>query len=193
MQTAPEFDAQRAAYREQEDSRLIEASRHDPDAFAALYHRYADAIFWYLVSRTGSPDDAADLTQLAFLRAYQALPTYRERGLPFRAWLLRIARNAAADAHRRRRPTLPWDRLGASLSLAAPAQPEIAALEDDLADRLRELIAQLGPDKQELLALRYAADLTIREIAALRNKSEAATRKELQRIIWSLKEDLLHE
>ncbi len=66
-------------------------------------------------------------------------------------------------------------------------------MERDLANRLRSLIADLDPDKQELLALRYASELCIPEISAVNNKSEAATRKQLQRIIATLREGLLDE
>ncbi|HEX6510518.1 MAG TPA: RNA polymerase sigma factor, partial [Chloroflexota bacterium] len=98
-----------------DERRLVERARTDGDAFGQLYAIHVDRVFRYLRTYTESEDDAADLTQNVFLRVLEALPRYQERGLPFRAWLFRIARNAATDTFRRRRRTLPWDHIPESL------------------------------------------------------------------------------
>src|SRR5579875_2591933 len=89
------------------DEALVRRAQADAVAFAPLYERYLPRVYRYLYARTHDPDDAADLTQTVFVRALAGLPAYRPRGLPFAAWLFRIARNVATDAHRRRdrRPT----------------------------------------------------------------------------------------
>jgi RNA polymerase sigma-70 factor (ECF subfamily) len=156
--------------------------------FAALYEQHLDQVFHYLLTYTDNSEDAADLTQHVFLRALEALPSYEDRGLPVAAWLLRIARNAAIDAYRRKRRTLPWDHLPDEVIPFAGPGPEALAVRRDALNQLRLLIAGLDAEKQDILALRFAADLTIREIAVVLGKSEAAVKKQLTRTIRKLKE-----
>lgn len=171
-----------------DDRQLVRAAQADPEAFAALYQRYFERVYRYVRARTASDDEAADLTQDIFLKAFDALPRYREHGAPFAAWLFRIARNRVVDLYRQRRTTLDWNGLPESLQRSDRGDPESLALHNDRLARLGEAIARLDPDKQELLALRFAAGLTAREIAAVVNKSEAAVKKQFSRTLRSLKE-----
>ena len=171
-----------------DEAALVEAARTQPQAFAALYQRYLTRIYRYLRTRANSEEDAADLTQQVFLNALDALPTYHERGLPFAAWLFRIARNVATDYHRRRRPTVTWDLVPETLQATGDGGPEAALLQQEALTRLRSMLARLDPDKRELLALRFAAGLTAPELAAVVGKSEAAVRKQLARTLHALKE-----
>lgn len=172
----------------QTDETLVQTARTDPAIFGLLYQRYRHRIYAYLRARAASKEDAADLTQLVFLRALDGLPRYRGRGNEFAAWLFRIARNAATDYYRRHKLATGWDHLPAPLQLHAEHDPEKAALRDEEIARLRPLVLALAPDKRELLALRFAAGLTAGEIAAVLGKSEAAVRKQLSRTLQTLKE-----
>jgi RNA polymerase sigma-70 factor (ECF subfamily) len=174
--------------REEDDSALIQAARIDPAAFGLVYQRYRHRIYAYLRTRAGSAEDAADLTQLVFLRALDGLPRYRGGGKELGPWLFRIARNAATDFQRRRRPALTWDHLPAALEPQSEQDPEGAVLRSEEISRLRPLVLALGQGTQELLALRFAAGLTAGEIAVVLGKSEAAVRKQLARTIQRLKE-----
>jgi RNA polymerase sigma-70 factor, ECF subfamily len=170
------------------ESDLIALARSDPSAFGRIYELYVDRVFAYLRTYTDTEDDAADLTQHVFLRAFEALPGYHDRGLPFGAWLFRVARNAATDTFRRQRRTLPWEHVPESLLPISPHNPETASIQREALNQMRVLVAMLAPAKQELLALRFAAGLSSREIAALLGRSPAAVQKELVRIMHSLKE-----
>jgi RNA polymerase sigma-70 factor, ECF subfamily len=172
-----------------DDAALVCAAQVDVTAFGTLYARYYLRVYRYLRLRVTSDDDAGDLTQQVFLKALDALPQYRERGLPFAAWLFRIARNAAIDAHRQRRPMLDIDLLPEPIVARDDADPESNALRREQLDRLRELLARLDHDKRELLALRFAAGLTSREIAALTGRREAAVKRQLSRLIQNLREN----
>jgi RNA polymerase sigma-70 factor, ECF subfamily len=167
---------------------VIEQARSDEGAFAELYERYVDRVFRYLRTHTESEDDASDLTQHVFMQAFRALPGYENRKLPFSAWLIRIARNAAIDTYRQRRRVMPWDHVSEQVvSFGAPT-PEEAAIRRERMNEVRLLVAQLSADEQELLALRFAAGLTSREIGELRGRTEAAVQKQLVRIMRRLKE-----
>src|SRR5947209_18150938 len=87
-----------------DEAALVRAAQLDPAAFAPLYRRYRDRVYAYLCVRLSNADDAADVTQQVFLQALAALPRYRTCASPFGVWLFRIARNAAADLQRRRKP-----------------------------------------------------------------------------------------
>jgi RNA polymerase sigma-70 factor (ECF subfamily) len=168
---------------------LIEAARHDPVAFGPLYQRYVDRIYHYLYMRAGNAEDAADLTQQVFLQAWRALPRYEARGAPFAAWLLRIARNVAIDAGRRRPMTIDWDYAATAFEHAAEREqdPEALLLRREAFARLGAVLRRLDPDKRELLVLRFVVGLTVREIAPVVGKSEAAVHKQFARILQDLK------
>ena len=156
-----------------DEALLVRAAQLDTASFAPLYRHYYPRVFRYLHARCGSDEDAADLTQTVFLRALAALPTYRERGLPFAAWLFRIARNLATDAQRKRRPTVDLDSMPEALYATGANPPETATLDSD---------------KRELLALRFAGGLTSAEIADVVGKREGAVKRQLSRIIQGVRE-----
>ncbi len=81
----------------------------------------------HICARTTTEEDAADLTQHVFVQALHALPQYRVRAAPFAAWLFRIARNVAIDAHRRRRITVAWDFIPEALQPMGERDPEDGA------------------------------------------------------------------
>ena len=175
-------------YSADDEAALVKAAQADPSAFTALYDHYLERVYRYLRLRAPGNDEATDMTQQVFLQAFGALSTYRSEGVPFAAWLFRIARNVAIDAHRQRRETTSWDLLP---ELAVPGwehDPEEAAVRTEALLRLRELVVQLPTDKRELLALRFAAQLTSKEIGVVMGKSEAAVYKQLQRLIRDLRE-----
>lgn len=173
---------------ESDEVTLVRIARADPAAFGELYKRYLARIHSYMRSRAHSAEDAADLTEQVFQNALVALPKYQNTGVPFAAWLFRIARNVATDAHRRKRPTTSWDVLPESLHPSDGEDPEVVVLRREATARVREMLAGLEPDKRELLMLRFVADLTLREIASVVGKSESHVHKQLTVTLQSLKE-----
>ena len=168
----------------------MRAAQREPQAFGTLYQLYLTRIYRYMRARVASDEDAADLTQQLFLRAFDALPRYKEKGLPFSAWLFRIARNLATDALRQRKPSSAWVQLPEAAAEQMPDTMNLEAevLRDEAVNHLRTLIATLPPDKRELLVLRFEAELTAREIAQVLGKSEAAVHKQINRTLNALKE-----
>lgn len=167
---------------------LVQAARTDRAAFGVLYQRFYPQVYRFLHARLDGVEEAADLTQQVFVRALTALPGYRERGLPFAAWLFRIARNAAIDAARRQRHASAQGHLPDGASAGDTGDPERHALRHEAMDRLQVLLRGLDPERRDLLALRFAAGLTAREIAAVVGGGEAAVQKRLARTIRTLKE-----
>ena len=168
------------------DDTIAEAARTDPSAFRVLYERHWPFVYRYLRSRTARDDDTADLAATTFERALAGVHGYRPGSSGFRAWLLRIARNVAIDASRRRRATEPIG-ITHGLALAEPGA-EARVLEAERSRELRALVTALPDAQRDAIVLRYAAGLTAREIGAVIGKSEAATQKLLTRALARLKE-----
>lgn len=169
------------------DDALVVAAQADPGAFGAVYDRYLPRVYRYLVTRVSSPEEAADLSQAVFLKAFNGLRAYRPGGAPFASWLFRIARNIAVDAHRRRRTVVDWTTV-ADIHSDGAGSPEDVLLRAERLAGLRAALATIEPQKRELLALRYAGGLTAAEISPLVGKSPEAVKKQLQRTLHELKE-----
>jgi RNA polymerase sigma-70 factor (ECF subfamily) len=172
------------------DDELALAARTDPAAFGILYERHRLALFRYLRTRTRTEDEAAELTAVAFERAFAAMPRYRPAGGGVLAWLLRIARNAAIDAGRRAQ-AVPFDTELADTT-GAPS-PEAAIVERERLAILAAAVDQLPDVQRDALALRYAAGLTAREIGEALGKTEHATQKLISRALATLREDYRHD
>lgn len=171
-----------------EEAHLVEAAQRDPTAFDALYQRYFDRTYRYVRMRVHSQEDAADLTQQVFLQALDSLPRYRAGVAPFAAWFFAIARHVLADrAIRARRRPAPLALEDAS-DLVSDLEIEASVLQRESLERVSLLLATLDPAARELLALRFAGGLSAPEIAAVTGKRPAAIRKQLSRLLQTLKE-----
>ncbi len=167
-------------------SRLIENARQNPLAFARLYDRFSKPIYRYLYSRVSNQTDAEDLTAQTFLTALEKLPRYRERG-HFKAWLFTIARNKALDHFRKKQPELLLD--GAEIRAG---QNDLLAdvIQSEQIQQLSALIRSLDQKEQELLRLRYVADLSFAEMATVLGKRQDAVKKSLYRLQARLQSQL---
>jgi RNA polymerase sigma-70 factor, ECF subfamily len=154
-----------------DDDALVRMAQEDRSSFDVLYRRYVNRIYRYVRTRVEYEQDALDLTQLVFVRAFEALPRYRPSA-PFGAWLFRIARNAINDHHRRRKPSVSWDFLPANLVPTSREDPAETASRNESLREMREVVAELDAYRRELLLLRFAGELTTREIALVLGKRE---------------------
>ena len=173
---------------ESDEIKLIEAAQANPEAFEVLYQRNLARIYRYLRTRVGSEEEASDLTQQVFLQALDALPNYRSKGVPFAAWLFRIAYHLVTDVYRHHRNDVSWDSLPDIFQSTMEQDPEALVLQKENLIRVRELLAKLDPYKRELLALRFGAGLSASEIAMVIGKRTATVKKQLTRTIQTLQE-----
>lgn len=156
--------------------------------FDALYERTVERIYAYLRARTSSDEEAADLTQAIYLKALKAWPKRPDAPDALVPWLFRIGRNAATDLYRRRRQTVAWEYLPESLQPVAERGVEDRVLRRESGEQLRRLLEGLPPAKRELLGLRFAAGLSYAEIGAIIGKGEAATKQQILRLLYRLKD-----
>lgn len=188
MEAIPGFAAGTAQTADTDpDEELALRARTDTDAFARLYRRHRGAVFRYLRARCRDEDLALELTAVTFEKALRGIDRYQTKGAGVAAWLLRIARNAAADDERRRRPLLPQWQMNTDRPSFEPT-PEDVAVRADERRRLRLLVADLPELARDALALRYGAGLTAREIGLVIGKSEEATQKLVSRAVARLRE-----
>jgi RNA polymerase sigma-70 factor (ECF subfamily) len=170
------------------EAALVEDARQDPAAFAYLYELYFARVYRYLRMRVEHESDAEDLTQQVFLQALNALPRYQTRGAPFAAWLFTIARRALADHGQRARSHPSPIALDAAPEMADELDMERNLLQREAYERLARLLATRDPAERDLLALRFAGGLNASEIAAIFGKRPDAVRKQLSRLLHTLKE-----
>ncbi len=169
---------------------LVERAKHDEAAFGELYNRYVHRIYNYVFYRTGNHHDAEDLTSRVFHRALQHLPRYEDRGLPFSAWLYRIAHNLVVNWHRdtKRRKFLSLDEL--VLRSFRTDAPEEAAERVDEQEQLLEVVRTLPDDRQQLLVLKFVERLSNAEIGEIMGRSEGAIKSLYHRTLIALREEM---
>jgi RNA polymerase sigma-70 factor (ECF subfamily) len=174
-----------------DDSVLESAIEGDNEAFGALYERYVGKIYNYIYYRVGNISDAEDLTERVFLRAMRHISNYSHRGLPFSAWLYRIAHNLVANWHRdnSRRKDVPLDE-GMLISQQFNI-PEHELLQSEERGRLLDVIHKLPADRQELLILKFVDNLSNAEIGKVMGRTEGAIKSLYHRTLLSIRDELV--
>ncbi len=173
-----------------EEQVLLRASDGDRDAFGELYQHYIERIFNYVYYRTGNLHDAEDLTARVFQRAMNHIRNYTDRGVPFSAWLYRIAHNLVANWHRdrSRRQEIPLNELPVVPS--KEDRPETSLVRSQEQDALLRMIRQLPPERQHLLILKFVENLSNAEIGQIMGRSEGAVKSLYHRTLLSLRDEL---
>jgi RNA polymerase sigma-70 factor (ECF subfamily) len=150
----------------------------------ALFADQLPRVYNFFRYRLGDGPDAEDLTSITFEKAWRARHRYRRDLAGFTTWLLTIARHAAIDHHRRARHHLPLD--SARHVAGGPTPEDLAGRASDVA-RLEDLLGRLAERERELVAFKYGAGLTNREIARLTGLSESNVGTILHRTIEGLR------
>ncbi len=172
-----------------DETALIDAARGDSEAFGVLYERYVGRIYNYIYYRTGNPYDAEDLTARVFFRAMRHIYNYSDRGLPFSAWLYRIAHNLVANWHRdnSRKKEIPLED---SLIVEHHSfHPEQELLISEEQERLMKIIRGLPADRQQLIILKFVEHLSNAEIGLIMGKTEGAVKSLYHRTLTTLRDD----
>ncbi len=159
-----------------------EQSVIDEAAFRQMYDSHLEDLLRYAYYRTGNRNDAEDIVAQVFLKAWEALPAYQQRGIPFVHWLYRIAGNTIKNTYRRREIPAGWE----PLANTAVSQQEMESTADRL--DLGRLVAALPKRQQQVVVLRYVQDLSLREVAQIMGRSENAVKQLAFRALHNLRE-----
>jgi len=172
--TAPEVVA--------EERLRIEAAQRDPTRFAELYDANFERVYAYAVRRVRNRQEAEDVTAEVFHQALANLGHFEWRGVPFAAWLFRIAANAIADRAKR------TARERANPALKLEPEPPFEPIGEHA--RLYRLVRELPADQRRVIEMRFTEEKTIREVAAELGRSEGAVKQLQFRAIKGLREGM---
>ena len=163
-----------------DEADVARARAGDTAAFAALVRRHQDRVFGFILRMLDARDEAMELTQDVFVKAWQALPRWRPDAR-FSTWLLQIARNAALDQLRRRRliQFAPLDD-GMDVADTAPG-PEARYASRQRQALLENALQQIAAEHREILLLREVEDLSYGELAAVLGIAEGTVKSRLAR------------
>jgi RNA polymerase sigma-70 factor (ECF subfamily) len=169
---------------------IARAAEGDRDAFGQLYERYVVRVFRHVYVLMGDPKAAEDLTADTFLKALEAMPRYEVRGIPYLAWLLRIAHNLTINhkksAKNRGHAQLPED-LRATRRFSLPEEACHLKLE---AEEMWRQVRTLRDSQRQVIVMRFVDGLRYAEIAKVMGKSESAVRVIQYRALSSLRETM---
>ena len=173
------------------DALVAAAQTGDPAAFAALYDEYAPRVYRYLSARIRQPADAEDLLHRVFVKVIESIGRYRSTGVPFGAWLFRIARNTMIDELRSRSRDFAIDEVDGA-AYGRWVDPVGRAEREAERAEIRTALAGLTEDQRDVIVYRFFAGLTTQETAALMEKREGSIRALQFRAIQTLRRRLNH-
>jgi RNA polymerase sigma-70 factor (ECF subfamily) len=165
-----------------DEKSLIEAAQADPARFLELYERHFHRVYAFVSRRAGNRAVAEDITSQVFEQALTHLPKYEWRGIPFAAWLLRIASNALSDR---------WQRDARDSHDLPPDLPD--ARESDaieLRAMLFQLVDRLPDTQRQVIEMRFVEEKTIREVAAALDRTEGAVKQLQLRALDNLRKSM---
>lgn len=158
-------------------SKLVEQARSGgAEAFGHLYDLFLDKIYRFIFLKVSNKQEAEDLSQQVFMKAWEAIGRFEDEGVPFSSWLYKIARNLVIDFYRTRKASISleenidsevlWDEIDAGEEIVRNHEKEtiLIALND------------LTEDQKDVILLRYIEDLSYDEIAKITNKNQTALR-----------------
>ena len=163
-----------------DDGPLVEAAQADRTRFLDLYDRHFHRVYAYALRRTGNRADAEDVTSEVFHRALVNLSGYEWRGIPFVAWLYRIAAHELSDRRRR----------AAREAVTQPPDVETNTPEFERRVLLFQLVERLPPDQRRVVEMRFGDGKSIQETAAAVGRSEGAVKQLQRRALENLRDEL---
>jgi RNA polymerase sigma-70 factor, ECF subfamily len=166
------------------ERRLVEAAQKDPSRFGELYENNFERVYAYIARRVGNREEAQDLTAEVFHQALANLARYEWRGLPFAAWLLRIASNAIADS---------WKSKAREQGNPSSDEPLSHHIDiDDVEQRAKlfRLVTTLPDDQRRVIEMRFAQEKSIREIAKELGRTDGAVKQLQFRGLETLRDQL---
>ena len=169
---------------------LIEEAQKDSARFAELYENNFSRVYAYIARRVRDRNDAEDLTSEVFHQALAGLPRFEWRGVPFAAWLFKIASNAIIDRSTR---AAKEREVPAILDLPSEVSPQEIESEIEQRARLFQLVDRLPVDQRRVIGMRFAEEKSIREIAHELGRSEGAVKQLQFRALQNLRAQLSDE
>ncbi len=172
-----------------EESLVRRAQQRDQEAFTQLYEQHFDRIYRYVALRIGDKIEAEDMTQQVFINALRSISSFKWKGIPFSAWLFRIAHNQVVDYLRKKakQATIPLDESQAS----SDSNPQLVAERRLDIEQLLLATRHLTEAQREVISLRFAGGLSIAQVSKVMGKSEGAVKALQHSAIVALRKALM--
>jgi len=172
----------------QDEESLVRRAQHrDQEAFAQLYEEHFDKIYRYVTFKIGNETEAEDMTQQVFLNALKSISSFKWKGIPFSAWLFRIAHNQVVDYLRsKKRTTVPLDE---SL-VSNDNNPQLLTEQKLDIEQLILATEKLTEAQRDVISLRFAGELSIAQVAKAMGKSQGAVKALQHSAIVALRKTL---
>ncbi len=174
----------------QDEENLVQRAKEgDQKAFAQLYEEHFDRVYRYMALKIGDKVEAEDMTQQVFLNALQSISSFRWKGVPFSAWLFRIAHNQMVDyLRKKKKEAAPF--LDEPL-VSSDSSPQLEVERSLDIEQLRLATRRLTEAQREVISLRFAGGLSIAEVAKIMGKSQGAVKTLQHSAILALRKVLL--
>jgi RNA polymerase sigma-70 factor, ECF subfamily len=171
--------------RDEERRLVLSAIERDQAAFADLYDRHVVRVYRHIYYLVNDAREAEDLTAQTFLKAWEAIDRYKERGAPFVAWLLRIAHNLTISYLRSRREHSELDE--GFVDHKRDGNPEASLDQANDERSVRDAVLHLRDEQRQVIMLRFVEELDYTEVAAMIGKSVPAVRVIQHRALGNLR------
>lgn len=176
----------------QQELRLVEAAQKDPRKFGVLYDKYHRQIFLFVYKRTGEEELAGDITAQVFLKAMLNLPKYAYRGVPFSAWLYRIASNEVNQHFRNVKSdrTISMEKSHIDKVMGMVDEEKTSDLVELYQAVMIETLQEMHPDEVEIIELRFFEDRPFSEVGFILGITENNAKVKVYRIVERLRKRL---
>lgn len=169
-----------------EEQQLVNQAKRDPQAFGKLYDAYFEDIFHFILRRTDDEVLTSDLCSQTFLKALQNLKKYENRGVPFSAWLYRIASNEVNKNFNKKKKKRLFS-LEEERFLEIIDRGNEQEFSEQQINLLTETLSELPTDVMEVLELRFFEERSFKEISFILNIGESGAKMRLYRAVEKLK------
>ncbi len=176
-----------------EESLVQRAMQQDQTAFTELYEAYFDKIYRYIVLKIGDRTEAEDMTQQVFLSALRSISSFKWKGVPFSAWLYRIAHNQIVD-HFRKKTRRPSTLLDDSMQFSngkKDSNPQLTTEHSLDMEQLLSATQRLTEAQREVISLRFTSELSTNEVAKIMGKNPGAIKALQHSAIIALRKTLV--
>jgi RNA polymerase sigma-70 factor (ECF subfamily) len=172
------------------ENEMVERSKKDPRAFSGLYEKYFDRIYYFILRQTDDEEIAGDLSSQTFVNVLHHLRSYEFRGLPFSAWLYKIASNEVNKFYRKNKGKKIFSIEEAKVrELVERSDRDSPEWDDDILQRLLLYLRDLPTDMLQVLELRFFEDKDFKEIAFILDMTESGAKMRTYRALDKLRKN----
>ncbi len=172
----------------QQENEMVERSKRDPKAFSSLYEKYFARIYYFILRQTGDEETAGDLCSQTFVNVLHHLKSYEFRGLPFSAWVYKIASNEVNKYYRKKKGTKIFSIEEARVrELVERGDRGGQEWDEDIIQKLLVYLKDLPTDMLQVLELRFFEDKDFKEIAFILDMTESGAKMRTYRALDKLR------